>query len=215
MTEPSDRSEIRRYPNRGTRDRETIHAILDDGRVCHVGFAVDGQPFVLPMAYGRDGDRILLHGSVKSRLQRHLSAEGMPCCVAVTHVDGLVLSRSAFDHSMNYRSVVVFGEATPVEGGEAKRSALKTVTEHLVPGRWEEVREPNAKELSATSVLAVPLEEATAKVRSGPPGDPAKDMDLPHWAGVIPLHPSAGEPVPDPELDEGIEPGDSVTGFTP
>lgn len=217
MTESSDRerSEIQRYPNRGTRDRETIRAILDDGRVCHVSFAVDGQPFVLPMAYGRDGDRLYLHGSSESRLQRRVSAEGVPCCVAVTHVDGLVLSRSAFDHSMNYRSVVIFGEATPVEGTEAKRSALQTVTEHLVPGRWEEVRPPNEKELSATSVLAVPVEEASAKVRSGPPKDPPKDLDLPHWAGVIPFELSAGAPVPDPDLRDGVEPGPSVTGFAP
>lgn len=216
MTEPpdSDRAEVRRYPDRGSRDREIVDRILDDGYVCHVSFAVDGQPFVLPMAYGREEDRIYLHGSLKSRLQRRLS-DGVPCCVAVTRVDGLVLSRSAFDHSMNYRSVVLFGTAFPVEGPDRKREALKTVSEHLVPGRWEEVRPPSEKELSATSVLAVLIEEASAKVRSGPPKDPPKDLDLPHWAGVIPFELSAGEPVADPDLRDGIEPGPSVTGFTP
>lgn len=207
-----DYNTVKRVSNRGSYDRDTIYSILDAGYVCHTGFSVGTRPFVIPMAYGRKGDTIYLHGSIKSRLQEELS-EGVGCCITVTRLDGLVLSRSAFDHSMNYRSVVAFGTGHPVERTEEKKEALKIISDHLVPGRWEEVRQPNEKELRATSVIAVTIEEASAKIRSGPPKDNRNDMDLPVWAGVIPFEAVAGEPVADPQLKKGIRPGKSVTEF--
>ena len=193
---PSPRTRVRRLPDRGAYDRETIHAILDEGLVCHVAVAVDGQPFVLPMNFGRDGDRLLLHGSAASRLMRALEA-GAPACFTVTLLDGLVLARSAFHHSMNFRSVVLLGRARPVEGDVAKLAALRAIAEHLVPGRWEAVRAPDARELAATWVVEVAIEEASAKVRTGPPKDDAEDMGWPVWAGVLPLAVGVGEPVED------------------
>jgi nitroimidazol reductase NimA-like FMN-containing flavoprotein (pyridoxamine 5'-phosphate oxidase superfamily) len=208
---PTPRTTVRRLPNRGLYDRETIAAILDEGLVCHVGFVAEGQPFVIPTIYARDGERIYVHGSAVSRMLRTL-AGGVPVCVTVTIVDGLVLARSAFNHSMNYRSVVVLGTATVVEGEEKVR-ALETIAEHAAPGRWREVRGPSANELKATLVLSVPLDEASAKVRSGPPEDEDEDYALPHWAGVLPLSLVAGSPIPDPRLPAGTALPPSVRGW--
>lgn len=208
----TSRNTLKRVSNRGSYDRETIYQILDDGYVCHVGIADGEQPLVIPMAYGRAGDTLYLHGSSKSRLQ-HILSDGTECCITVTHLDGLVISRSAFDTSMNYRSVMIFGKARPVEGLDQKKSALRAVAEHLVPGRWDEIRKPTDKEIKATGVAAVGIDEASAKVRTGPPKDNRKHLDLPVWAGVIPFTTVAGEPEPDPELKEGIDPEPSVRNF--
>ncbi len=199
----SSRTRVARLAERGRYDRETIEAILDQGRVCHVGFVVDGQPYVIPMGYARQGDRLLLHGSVASRMFRHL-ARGEPLAVAVTHLDGIVLARSQFHHSMNYRSVVVLGRARPIVDDAEKRAALAALVEHMVPGREADARPPTAQELAATEVLAVPLDEASAKVRSGPPGDDPEDLALPIWAGVVPLELVARAPVAAPDLEPGI-----------
>ena len=193
---PSPRAQVRRLPDRGAYDRPTIHAILDEGLVCHVGFVSEGQPFVIPMSYGREGERLLLHGSAASRLMRGLEA-GWPVCLTVTLLDGLVLARSAFHHSMNFRSVVLFGRARPVDDPAGKTAALRVISEHVVPGRWDAVRPPNARELAATTVLEVPIDEASAKIRTGPPKDDPEDLSLPVWAGVLPLELIPGEPVPD------------------
>ncbi len=190
------RTTIGRLPERGVTDKEQIYAILDEGFVCHVGFALEGQPYVMPMVYGREGDRLLLHGSVLSRLAMSL-AEGVPVSVTVTLVDGLVLARSAFHHSVNYRCVVVLGRARALTSQADKMSALRCITNHVVPNRWAQVRAPNAEEMAATAVLALPLDELSAKVRSGPPKDDAADIGLPVWAGVLPLRTQVGEPVPD------------------
>jgi uncharacterized protein len=207
------RTSVRRLKERGAYDRETIYRILDEGLVAHAGFAVDGRPFVIPMAYARQGDRLILHGSVASRLLATL-AQGVETCVTVTLLDGLVLARSVFHHSMNYRSVVVLGVATPIRDPEEKMAALEALTEHLVPGRWAEARRPSKKEFAATEVLALPIDEASAKVRSGPPGDAKADLGLPVWAGVIPFAPTApGAPVPAPDLKPGIPVPGSVTGY--
>ena len=208
---PTPRTTVRRLPQRGHYDRETIAAILDEGLFCHVGFVADGQPYVIPTIYARSGDRLYVHGSAVSRMLRTL-AGGVPVCVTVTLLDGLVLARSVFNHSMNYRSVVVLGTATPVEGDE-KAGALQTIAEHVAPGRWQEARAPNATELKATLVLSLPLDEASAKVRTGPPVDDDPDYALPHWAGVLPLALAAGSPVPDPRLAPGIAPPPSVRGW--
>ncbi|MDH3254620.1 MAG: pyridoxamine 5'-phosphate oxidase family protein [Acidobacteriota bacterium] len=194
---------VRRLPKRGRYDSRTLHAILDEGVVCHVGFAVDGQPYVLPMSYARDGERLFLHGSVASRLMGHL-AESVEACVTVTLVDGLVLARSQFHHSMNYRSVVAFGRARAVREPEEKRIALRALVEHLVPGRGDDSRPPSPEELAATEVVEFPLHEASAKVREGPPGDATGDLGLDHWAGVIPLDQVAGSPVAAPDLKDDI-----------
>jgi len=196
---PTLRTTIKRVPKRGNYDRATIYSILDEGLVCHIGFVANGQPFVIPTAYGRAGDRLYIHGSPASRMLRLLQ-QGLDLCVTVTLLDGLVLARSAFHHSMNYRSVVVVGKATPVEEIEAKRDALKAFMEKLVPGRWEQTRQPNRNELLGTSVLSIPLLEASAKLRSGPPIDDEADYNLPVWAGEIPLRLVQGEPIPDPRL---------------
>jgi uncharacterized protein len=193
---PSQRAQVRRLPERGAYDRQTIDVILDEGLVCHVGLAIEGQPFVIPMNFGRDGDRLLLHGSAASRLMRGLAA-GSPACFTVTLLDGLVLARSAFHHSMNFRSVVLFGKATPVEDPPGKIAALRIISEHLLPGRWDEVRPPNARELAATTVVEVSIEEASAKIRTGPPRDDPEDLAWPVWAGVLPLALLPGAPVPD------------------
>jgi nitroimidazol reductase NimA-like FMN-containing flavoprotein (pyridoxamine 5'-phosphate oxidase superfamily) len=201
---PSPRTRVRRRTARGAYDRETIHAILDEGLVAHVGFTTpDGQPFVMPMLYGRDGDTLFLHGSPASRMLGALR-EGVPVCVTVTLLDGIVFARSAFHHSMNYRSVVVLGEAHAVEDEPAKRAALDAVVEHVLPERTHDARGPNAKELRATLVLALPLDEASAKARTGPPADVAADMKLPVWAGEVPLELVASEPVPDPAAPKDL-----------
>jgi uncharacterized protein len=180
------KTQVRRMPDRGVFDRQAIYHILDEGLVCHAGFQMDGQPFVIPTGYARDGDRLLLHGSSASRMMRTLAA-GEPVCVTVTLLDGLVLAKSAFHHSMNYRSVVVLGQAKPVLDEAAKWNALRAFTEHMVPGRWADVRQPNAQEMKATLVVELPIEEASAKVRTGPPKDDEEDLALPVWAGVVPL----------------------------
>ncbi len=195
----TERTTVRRLPQRGHYERELVNAILDEGFVCHVGFVLDGQPFVIPTGYARVGDVLYIHGARASRMLKTLS-EGVDVCVTVTLVDGLVLARSAFHHSMNYRSVVVFGRARAVVDEAEKLSALHAFTEHVAPGRWAEVRQPTPQELNATSVLALPLAEASAKVRTGPPIDDEEDYALPVWAGVLPLHLTTGEPIRDPRL---------------
>jgi hypothetical protein len=194
---PTRRSTIRRNAKRGVYDREVVNAILDAGLIAHVGFVHDGQPYVIPMSYARDGDRLLLHGAGGSRLMRTL-AGGAPACVTVTLLDGIVLARSVFHHSMNYRSVVALGSATKLEGKE-KAAALDALVEGLVPGRSREARAPDRAELAATMILAFPLDEVSAKARTGPPADDPADVDLPVWAGTIPLALRAGraEPAPD------------------
>ena len=201
--EKTDRNTTKRIPNRGHYDRETIYAVLDAAFLCHAGFVVDGQPFVIPTLYGRDGDNLYLHGSAASRMMNSL-ADGIPVCLTVTNVDGIVLARSAFHHSMNYRSAVIFGTAVEVSGQEKERG-LFVISEQVLKGRWQEARQPNQKELKATSVLRVPMASASAKIRSGPPGDEAEDYALPIWAGVIPIRTTYGAADPDPKLSDGIE----------
>lgn len=210
--EGGDRTRVRRLPGRGAYDRETIYRILDDALVGHVGFVVDGLPYVIPMAVARKADALLLHGSSASRLTRHLGA-GADVSVCVTHLDGVVVARSVFDNSMNYRSVVVFGRARPITDPGEKLESLRALVEHLLPGRWDEARQPNAKELRATSILAVPLDEASAKVRSGPPQDDEADLDLPTWAGEIPLRMTSLTPRPDPLMKGDTPVPESVTRF--
>ena len=205
MSEPgvTERTRHRRLPARGSHDRDVIGRILDEGLVCHVGFAGPEGVFVQPMGYARDGDRLILHGSAGSRLMRRL-AEGVEICVTVTLVDGLVLARSAFHHSMNYRSVVAFGRARAITDEAEKRRALQALTEHLVPGRTRDARGPNARELAATMVLELPLEEVSAKIRTGPPSDDPEDLTLPVWSGVIPLRLVPAVPVSAPDLAAGV-----------
>ena len=193
---PTDRTQVKRLPKRGNYDRETVYSILDTAFVCHVGFSVDGQPFVIPTNYGRSGDTLYLHGSAASRMLNTLR-DGVPVCVTVTHVDGLVLARSAFHHSVNYRSVVILGKAQLVEDPAEKMEALRIFTEHVMKGRWNDVRIPTEQELKATTVLSLPLEEVSAKVRTGGPIDDEPDYALPVWAGVLPLETVAKTPLPD------------------
>ena len=201
----TQRTTLKRLPKRGVYDRELVYRILDEGFICHVSFAVEGQPFVIPTGYARIADQLYIHGSQVSRMLRTLSS-GIDVCIAVTLVDGLVLARSAFHHSVNYRSVVVFGRASIVEVREAKLAALFAFSEHVIPGRWNDVRQPTEQELKATTVLSLPLLEVSAKVRTGPPIDDEEDYALNVWAGVLPLRMFAGEPINDPRLPEGIEP---------
>ncbi|HYX70725.1 MAG TPA: pyridoxamine 5'-phosphate oxidase family protein [Terriglobales bacterium] len=201
----SERSQLRRLPNRGSHERALIHSILDAGLLAHVGFQTGGQPFVIPTLYGREGDTLYLHGSAASRMLHELEG-GVPACVNVTIVDGLVLARSAFHHSMNYRSVVVFGTARRMEEPAQKMRALRVISEHVIAGRWDDVRGPSEKELQATTVLALSIEEASSKVREGPPLDDEEDYALPVWAGVVPLKLEPQAPVPDPRLSPGITP---------
>lgn len=200
----TDRTKLKRLPKRGHFDRETVYGILDEGFICHVGFAPEGQPFVIPTGYARVDDKLYIHGSQASRMLRKLSG-GLDACVTVTIIDGLVLARSAFHHSMNYRSVVIFGRATIVEDREEKMKALLALSEHIIRGRWAEVREPTEQEMVMTTVLELPLVEASAKIRTGPPLDDEEDYAMNVWAGVIPLKLEAGEPIKDPRLPEGIE----------
>ena len=193
---PTDRTQVKRLPKRGHYERETVCSILDTAFVCHVGFSVDGQPFVIPTNFGRSGDTLYLHGSAASRMLKTLGG-GVPVCVTVTHVDGLVLARSAFHHSVNYRSVVILGKAQLVEDPAEKMEALRIFTEHVMKGRWSDVRIPTEQELKATIVLSLPLEEVSAKVRTGGPIDDEADYALPVWAGVLPLETVAKAPLPD------------------
>lgn len=203
----TERTTLKRLPKRAVYDRELIYRILDEGFICHVGFVNETQPFVIPTGYARVDDKLYIHGSQASRMLRTLS-RGIDVCVTVTLVDGLVLARSAFHHSMNYRSVVVFGRAAMVEEHAEKLEALRALSEHMIPGRWDEVRQPSEQEMKATTVLALALAEASAKVRTGPPIDDEEDYGLPVWAGVIPLRLVAGEPVADPRLPQDITPPD-------
>jgi nitroimidazol reductase NimA-like FMN-containing flavoprotein (pyridoxamine 5'-phosphate oxidase superfamily) len=193
-----DRTRIRRLPDKAVTDRPTLDAVLDAGLVAHLAIAVDGQPYALPVAYARDGDRVLVHGSTGSRLFRELAA-GASACLTVTLLDGLVLARSAFESSMNYRSAMVLGRARRLSG-PAQLAALRVLTEHLLPGRWESLRDPLPRELAATMVLALPLDEWSVKVSTGPPEDPDDDLDSPVWAGVVPIVTSYGRPVAAPDL---------------
>src|SRR5271169_2058550 len=196
------RTTLARLPQRGSYDRAVIDGILDEALFCHLGFVQDGQPFVLPTIHARVGDAIYVHGSTVSRMLRALSG-GIPVCLTATLLDGLVLARSAFHHSMNYRSVIVLGKAELVSDDEERKVALRAVVEHVAPGRWDEVRSPNAREMKATSVLKLPLGEASAKVRTGPPVDDEEDYGLSVWAGVLPLRLLASDPIPDSRLAGG------------
>jgi nitroimidazol reductase NimA-like FMN-containing flavoprotein (pyridoxamine 5'-phosphate oxidase superfamily) len=210
---PSPRATVKRLPDRARYDAGTVNAILDEGLVCHVGFLDEGgQPFVIPSTYARDGGRLLLHGSAASRMIRAL-ASGAPACVTVTHLDGLVLARSGFHHSMNYRSVVVLGRATEVTDPAEKRRALDAIVEHVAPGRTAEVRAASDAELRGTRVVALPLDEASAKVRTGPPKDDGADLALDCWAGELPLRLVPQGPVPDPALRPGLLPTATVTAW--
>jgi len=200
---PSERTQVRRLPKRAVYDKAQVHAILDEGFVCHVGFAVEGQPYVIPTLYARVAERIYFHGSAASRMLRS-AGDGALVCLTVTLVDGFVMARSAFHHSMNYRSVVVLGSAGLVTEPAEKWEALHRFTNHIVPGRWEEVRQPSDQELKATSVLALDLDEVSAKVRTGPPADDEEDYALPVWAGVVPVEIRLGEPIPDSRLLPGV-----------
>ena len=197
---PTPRTRLVREAERGVYDRETAYRILDEGFLCHVGFVADGQPFVIPTSYGRKDDRLYIHGSAASRMLRQMK-EGVPVCVTVTLLDGLVLARSIFNHSMNYRSVVILGKATPVDDPLEKIEALRLLSEHIIPGRWADARQPNERELKATLVMRVPIEEFSAKVRSGPPIDDEDDYSFPTWAGVVPLETVSRPPINDPRLD--------------
>jgi len=210
---PTARTRVTREPQRGIYDPATIHQILDEGFICHVGFVVDGQPFVIPTGYGRVGDHIYIHGSAASRMLKQM-ATGISVCVTVTLIDGVVLARSVFNHSMNYRSVVILGTAVLISDPTEKVTALHALSEHLAPGRWEQARQPNEKELKATSVLKLSLEEASAKVRTGPPIDDEEDYALAVWAGVIPLELVSHAPIPDPKLSADMNVPANVATYT-
>jgi nitroimidazol reductase NimA-like FMN-containing flavoprotein (pyridoxamine 5'-phosphate oxidase superfamily) len=201
---PTPRTRLVREADRAVYDREAVYRILDEGFLCHVGFVADGQPFVIPTSYGRKDASLYIHGSAASRMLRQVK-EGVPVCVTVTLLDGLVLARSIFNHSMNYRSVVVVGKATLVDDAEEKLEALRLLSEHILPGRWADARQPSERELKATSVLRLPIEEFSAKVRKGPVVDDEEDYSFPTWAGVVPLEIVAGEAVDDARLSPGQE----------
>jgi len=196
-TSPTPRTRVVRLAKRGVYDRESVYRILDEAFLCHVGFTVDGQPFVIPTSFGRRDSTLYLHGSAASHMLRQMKT-GIPVCVTVTLLDGLVLARSIFNHSMNYRSVVILGHATPVDDPQEKLEALHILSEHIIPGRWNDARQPTESELKATSVLRLPIEEFSAKIRTGPPIDDEEDYSFPTWAGVVPLAIQAGEPIDDP-----------------
>ncbi|WP_413200209.1 pyridoxamine 5'-phosphate oxidase family protein [Nostoc piscinale] len=210
---PSPRTTVKRIPQRANYESETIYQILDEGLVCHVGFINDGQPVVIPTAYGRIEDTLYIHGSPASRMLRSLQ-QGIDVCVTVTLIDGLVLARSAFHHSMNYRSVVIFGKATLIEDAAQKLAALQAFTEHVILGRWQEVRSPNHQELSRTIVLSLPLTEASAKIRTGGPIDDEVDYQIPVWAGEIPLKLTAAVPINDAKLASNIAVPPNLKNYT-
>jgi nitroimidazol reductase NimA-like FMN-containing flavoprotein (pyridoxamine 5'-phosphate oxidase superfamily) len=199
---PTTRTRLVREPDRAVYDREAAYKVLDEGFLCHVGFVVDAQPFVIPTSYGRKDDSLYIHGSAASRMLRQMK-EGVPVCVTVTLLDGLVLARSIFNHSMNYRSVVILGNAALVGDPAEKLEALRLLSEHIIPGRWADSRQPNEKELKATSVLRLPIDEFSAKVRQGPAVDDEPDYSFPTWAGVLPLEMKVGEPIDDARLMQG------------
>jgi nitroimidazol reductase NimA-like FMN-containing flavoprotein (pyridoxamine 5'-phosphate oxidase superfamily) len=206
------RTTLKRLPKRGSHERETINQILDEGFICHVGFASEGQPFVIPTGYARLGDNLIIHGSQASRMLRALKT-GLDVCVTVTLIDGLVLARSAFHHSMNYRSVVIFGRASLIEEREAKLAALFALSEQMIPGRWKEVREPTEAELQQTTVLSLPIDEASAKIRTGPPLDDEADYAMNVWAGVLPMQLTTVAPIADPRLPANIKVPDYVGSY--
>jgi nitroimidazol reductase NimA-like FMN-containing flavoprotein (pyridoxamine 5'-phosphate oxidase superfamily) len=208
----TSRTKVKRLPDRGRYDRQTIYAILDEALICHVGFVIDGQPYVIPTGFARIGDDLYIHGSAASRMIRNLS-KGIDVCVTVTLIDGLVLARSAFHHSINYRSVVILGKAELVEDADLKDKALEAFTEHMIPGRWAEVRWPTELELKATSVLRLPIEEASAKIRTGDPKDDEEDYEMSVWAGVLPFSMATGKPIADNRLDGKIRPPDHVVNY--
>jgi uncharacterized protein len=208
----TQRSKLRRIPQRGSQERELIYNILDEAMVAHVGFIADNQPFVIPIAYGREGDRIYLHGSSVSRLLKTLE-QGVDVCFTVTILDGLVIARSLFHHSMNYRSVVLFGKAQLVESETDKMNALQAFSEQMICGRWTEARLPNAQELKATTVLSLAIEEGSAKVRTGNPNDDVEDYSLPFWAGQLPLKLTAGVPIPDDKLSPEIALPENIANY--
>lgn len=210
---PTPRTRVVREPQRAVYDRDVVNRILDEGFLCHVGFVVDGQPFVIPTSYGRHEDVLYIHGSAASRMLRNVSG-GIPVCVTVTLLDGLVLARSIFNHSMNYRSVVVLGTGTAIEDREEKLAALRLLSEHIVPGRWEESRQPNEKELKATTIIRVPIREFSAKVREGPVIDDEEDYEFPVWAGVLPLNVGTGDPIKDSRVLEGIDVPEYVKNYS-
>lgn len=210
---PTERTQVKRLPKRGMYDRETVFKILDEAFVCHVGFVVDGQPYVIPTNFGRVGETLYLHGSAASRMLRTLS-EGIPVCVTVSLIDGLVLARSAFHHSVNYRSVVILGTARLVEDPTEKMEALRLFTEHIMKGRWEQIRWPTELELKGTTVLALPIEEVSAKVRTGDPKDDEEDYEMPVWAGVLPLPVVPAAPIPDTRLKAGIAVPENVAKYS-
>jgi hypothetical protein len=212
-TPPTPRTRVVREPQRAVYDRNAVNRILDEGFICHVGFAVDGQPFVIPTSYGRHEDVLYIHGSAASRMLRNVSG-GIPMCVTVTLLDGLVLARSIFNHSMNYRSVVVLGTGSAIEDREEKLIALRLLSEHIIPGRWNEARQPNEKELKATTILRVPIQEFSAKVREGPVIDDEEDYAFPVWAGVLPLNLVTGDAINDSRLAEGIELPEYVRNYS-
>jgi len=200
---PTPRTRVVREPQRAVYDREVVNQILDEAFLCHVGFVADGQPFVIPTSYGRDGDLLYIHGSAASRMLRNLN-QGVPVCITVTLLDGLVLARSVFNHSMNYRSVVILGVATLVDDPAEKLAALRALSEHILPHRWDDARQPNEKELKATSVLRLPISEFSAKVRVGPAVDDEEDYSFPTWAGVIPLEMNSGTPIRDERCEQEL-----------
>lgn len=202
---PTERTKVRRLPDRGKYDAESVYGILDEAFICHVGFVVDGQPYVIPTGFARVSDTLYIHGSAASRMLRTL-ADGVQVCVTVTLIDGIVMARSGFHSSMNYRSVVILGRAMPVEGRDEKLAALAAFSEQVMPGRWQDLRETTDAELKGTLVLSLPLKEVSAKVRTGPPKDDEEDYALPLWAGVVPLKLTAGTPIADTRLPKGIEP---------
>ncbi len=209
----TERTKLKRIPKRGIFERETIYKILDEAFICHVGFIVNNQPFVIPTSFARIDDRLMIHGSAASRMMRNLSEE-IDVCVTVTLVDGLVLARSAFHHSMNYRSVVVFGKAKIISDEQEKYAALKAFTEHIIQNRWSEIRPPSALELKATTVLSIPLNEASAKIRTGNPVDDEEDYDLEVWAGVLPLNVMTSAPIADDRLKNGIAVPQSILNYS-
>jgi len=210
---PSARTRLVREADRAVYDRAAAYRILDEGFICHVGFVVDGQPFVIPTGYGRVGDNLYIHGSAASRMLRRVD-EGVAVCVTVTLLDGLVLARSIFNHSMNYRSVVILGTARAVNDPAEKLEALRLLSEHILPGRWVEARLPNEKELKATLVMRLPIEEFSAKVRQGPPVDDEEDYAFSTWAGVVPLTMVAGEPIDDARLMPGLKAPEYARTYT-
>ena len=203
ISTPTARTRVIREPQRAVYVRATVNQILDEAFLCHVGFVADGQPYVIPTSYGRDGNVLYIHGSAASRMLRSLD-QGLPVCVTVTLLDGVVLARSVFNHSMNYRSVVVLATASLVDDPAEKIKALRALSEHIIPGRWQDVRQPNEKELKATSVLKIPIDEFSAKVRVGPPIDDEEDYSFPTWAGVIPLEMRPGAPIRDQRCEREL-----------